>query len=104
MTFERRARALAHGSLVTGEGTWTTAGEELPITLPPLPSSLEELSQLFVQFPTKDVQKFVSGGPDAAMTVAPGEETVVPGLFTLKNIGGTIVATRALAGAAALPA
>lgn len=95
MSFERRARALAHGSLVTGEGTWSAIGPPAPITLPPLPSSIEALSELFVQFPTQDVQKFATGGPDAAIKLGVGEEMCVPGVFTLRNIGGTIVATRA---------
>jgi len=95
MSFDRRARSLAHGSLVTGQGTW--GNQTAPISLPPLPSTIDALAELFVQFPTKDVQKFVTGGPDAALQLAVGEEMSVPGLFTLKNIGGTIVATRAAA-------
>ena len=94
MSFERRARSLAHGSLVSGEGTWSDSGQPAPILLPPLPSTIEALAELFVQFPTTDVQKFVTGGPDATIKLAIGEEMAVPGLFTLKNLGGTIVATR----------
>ena len=95
LSFDRRARALAHGSLVTGQGSWSQAGEEAPITLPPLPKSLQELSQMFVQFPTKDVHKFVVGGADSAIKLAPGEEMAVPGVMTVKNMGGFIVASRA---------
>merc|ERR1711871_31488 len=95
MSFDRRARSLAHGSLVTGQGTW--GNQSAPISLPPLPSTIDALAELFVQFQTKDVQKFVTGGPDAALQLAVGEEMSVPGLFTLKNIGGTVVATRAAA-------
>ena len=62
--------------------------------LPPLPSTIEALAELLVQFPTTDVQKFVTGGPDATIKLAIGEEMAVPGLFALKNLGGTIVATR----------
>ena len=102
MSFDRRARGLAHGSLVTGEGTWSDSGQAAPITLPPLPSSIEALSQLFVQFPTKDVHKFVTGGPDAAIKLAAGEEMCVPGVMTIKNLSGTVVVTRAgVVGAAA---
>merc|ERR1711871_996966 len=97
MSFDRRARSLAHGSLVTGQGTWGNSSQTAPISLPPLPSTIDALAELFVQFPTKDVQRFVTGGPDAALQLAVGEEMSVPGLFTLKNIGGTIVATRAAA-------
>ena len=102
MSFDRRARGLAHGSLVTGEGTWSDSGQAAPITLPPLPSSIEALSQLFVQFPTKDVHKFVTGGPDAAIKLAAGEEMCVPGVMTIKNLSGTVVVTRSgVVGAAA---
>lgn len=97
MSFERRARSLEHGSLVCGEGTWSVSGQPAPIVLPSLPSTIEALAELFVQFPTTDVQKFVAGGPDATIKLAVGEEMAVPGLFALKNIGGTIVATRTTA-------
>jgi len=96
MSFERRARALAHGSLVTEQGNWNETGDGVaPIALPPLPSSIEALAQLFVQFPTKDVHKFATGGADAAIKLEAGGEMHVPEAgLTLKNIGGTIVATR----------
>merc|ERR1719420_2511200 len=95
LSFDRRARALAHGSLVTGQGSWGQAGEEAPIALPPLPKSLQELSQMFMQFPTVDVHKFVVGGADSAIKLAPGEEMAVPNVMTVKNMGGFIVASRA---------
>jgi hypothetical protein len=99
MSFERRARALAHGSLVTGQGTWSESGDTVaPITLPPLPSSVEAPVELFVHFPTDDLQKFATCGADAAIKLGAGEEMHVPEVgLTLKNVGGTIVATRVAA-------
>ena len=94
MSFQRRARALAHGSLVTGKGSWSAQGDAAPITLPPMPDTIEELSQMFMQFPTKDVQKFATGGPSAAIKVAPGHELCIPGLFTVKNVGGIMMVSR----------
>merc|ERR1712166_599695 len=62
MSFERRARELDHGSLVTGLGTWTARGEEAPIVLKPLPADMRQLIDTFVQWPSQSIHAFTMGG------------------------------------------
>merc|ERR1711924_100626 len=62
MSFERRARDLDHGSLVTGLGTWTARGEAVPIELKPLPADIQQLIDTFVQWPSQSIHAFMMGG------------------------------------------
>ena len=62
MSFERRHRKLEHGSLVTGKGSWG-GPEDAPIKLEKLPATPEEIHDLFLQWPSTDLIKFITDGP-----------------------------------------
>jgi len=62
MSFERRARNLDHGSLVTGYGSWG-GPENVPVKLQKLPANLAEIQALFVQWPSTNLIKFITDGP-----------------------------------------
>merc|ERR1719367_840797 len=83
MSFERRSKNLHHGSLVTGYGSWGVP-EQAPIKLKPLPSTLEEIRAMILQWPSGDLVKFITDGPVAIPELnglAPGD------VFPIAEVG-----------------